>query len=302
MSFAPDFVIVGAPKCGTTALYRYLGEHPSIAMSSRKEPAFWAPDVNTAEHVHDPDAYRALWEGAPPGTLLGEASADYLRSEVAVPAILNHNPEARFIALVRNPVEMVQAYYSQLVRTGLEDVATFARGWALQEARAAGSHLPPGCTAPSLLQYRQICSLGDQLERFCAQAPPERRLILLFDDFIADTRAAYRRVLSFLGLPNDGRQSFAPANPNQGHRFPRLAAWHRSMPHLLGPAYPPLRNMAARIGFSPSRLLKSVNPLAPRQRPQLPPALEAELAEVFAPQVEKMENLLARDLSAWKRR
>lgn len=301
MSFAPDFVIVGAPKCGTTALYRYLGDHPSVTMSSRKEPAFWAPDVNTAEHVRDPEAYRALWRGAPSGTLLGEASADYLRSRVAVPAILSRNPEARFIALVRNPVDMVQAYHSQLVRTGLENVPTFAKAWALQGARAAGGHLPPNCSAPSLLEYRRICSLGDQLESFCAEVPPDRRLIILFDDFISDTGAVYRQVLSFLGLPDDARQSFAQVNPNQGFRFPRLAAWHRSMPHLLGPAYRPLRTIAARMGLSPSRLMKRFNPLAPRQRPRLPPALEAELAEVFEPQVEKMETLLGRDLSSWKR-
>jgi hypothetical protein len=301
MSFAPDFAIVGAPKCGTTALYRYLGDHPAITMSTRKEPAFWASDVNTADHVRDPDAYRALWQGAPTGTLLGEASADYLRSHVAISAILRANPAARFIAMIRNPSDMVQAYYSQLVRTDLENVPTFARAWALQAARATGAHIPPHCPSPSILQYRTICSLGDQLERFCAAVPPGQRLIILFDDFRAETPAVYRQVLSFLGLPDDGRRSFDAINANQGFRFPRLAAWHRAMPQLLGPAYRPLRAIAVRLGFSPSRLLKSVNPLKPRPRPRLSPALAAELAETFLHQVEKLETLLGRDLSSWKR-
>src|SRR4051794_37182405 len=82
----PDFAIVGAPKCGTTALYSYLDGHPGIAMSRSKEPVFWSRDLATPEPLSRAD-YDALWNGAPAGALRGEASTRYLRSDVAIEAI-----------------------------------------------------------------------------------------------------------------------------------------------------------------------------------------------------------------------
>jgi hypothetical protein len=90
---APDFVIVGAPKCGTTSLYTYLATHPQISMASQKEPFFWSPDVVNRGMVTDPQRYAALWDGAAPDALRGEASADYILSERAIPDLLRSRPD-----------------------------------------------------------------------------------------------------------------------------------------------------------------------------------------------------------------
>src|SRR5687768_18118049 len=97
----PDFAIVGAPKCGTTALYTYLATHPGIAMSARKEPSFWSRDVDTSWRLKDRADYDAMWVDAPPGALRGEASPYYLQSRVAIPELLSARPDVRLIAMIR---------------------------------------------------------------------------------------------------------------------------------------------------------------------------------------------------------
>ena len=161
----PDFFIPGAPKCGTTALYRYLATHPAIAMSSRKEPGYWSPDLGRRDRVSGREAYLRLWEGAPEGALRGEATANYLRSAVAIPSILAERPDARFVVMLRNPSDMAVSLHSELVKTYHEDVGDFERAWRLQETRRQGLRIPPECVDPRLLDYAWGCALGDQVER-----------------------------------------------------------------------------------------------------------------------------------------
>ena len=70
----PDFFIVGAPKCGTTALYHYLSQHPSIYMPALKEPHFFCRDFPSFGKIHDMNAYLELFDDAPGDALIGEAS------------------------------------------------------------------------------------------------------------------------------------------------------------------------------------------------------------------------------------
>jgi len=295
----PDFAIVGAPKCGTTALYSWLAEHPGVAMSRRKEPCFWSPDVDRMNRVVDPAAYANLWDDAAPGALRGEASTAYLQSELAIPAILAARPDARLIAMIRNPVEMAAARHSDAVNRYIEDVGDFERAWRLQRARSQGRYLPSLCGEPSTLQYFAVCAIGDMLERFVDSVPEPQRLIILYDDFAADPSAVYRQTLSFLGLQHDGRSDFSRVFANRNLRSPRLARLHRALPSMLGPLYRPARAFAARFGLSPSAAVNRLN-VRHAPRPRLRTAFEAELIAAFSPQIAKVEALLGRDLAHWR--
>lgn len=297
----PDFVIAGAAKSGTTALYSYLRSHPQVAMSEKKEPAFWSTDLegHALDRVLDRAEYLQLWSGAEPAALRGEASTNYLRSEVAVPALLAERPDARFVVLLRNPVEMAAAFHSQLVKTFQEDVGDFERAWRLQPPRRRGLHIPPECRAPTLLQYERVCAVGDQLESFVARVPEPNRLILLHEELRRDTRAVYLRVLEFLGLDDDGRQDFEHVNVNTNLRSPSLAALHRSAPRRLGRLYRPARAAAAAVGIGPSAVVNRLN-VQRGPRPPLRPGFRAELVSVFEPQVVKVAAVLDRDLSDWR--
>ncbi len=126
MAVTPNFFIVGAPKCGTTALYEYLRPHPSIFMPRHKEPHYFASDLGTYPFIKTLDDYRRLFDGAGPQHLrVGEASVYYLRSTTAIANIRAFNPDAKLIAMFRNPVEMVHSLHSQLLYVAEENESDF---------------------------------------------------------------------------------------------------------------------------------------------------------------------------------
>lgn len=279
-----------------TAILKPIRPWPCLLSRS----PFWSSDLGAPHAVTDRDEYRRLWDGALPGALKGKSTTGYIWSEVAIPKILSEKPEAKMILLLRNPAHMAAAFHSQLVYSFQEDILDFEKAWRLQEPRATGRHIPVGCIGPSKLQYKRVCAVGDQLERFFDLVPEANRLIILFDDFIADTRAAYHRTLQFLELPDDGRTSFPRINENRNRRNTWLSKAHRAVPRMLGRLYAPTRSIATSLGISPSRVINRYT-LSKQPRPPLDPAFEAELALVFTPQIEKIERLLDRDLSVWKR-
>ena len=295
----PDFAIVGARKCGTTALYSYLATHPGIAMSEHKEPCFWSRDLAAVWKPMERADYDALWANAPPGALRGEASPVYLESQVAVPDLLAARPDVRLIAMVRNPVEMAASRHASLFVEFHEDVADFETAWRLQERRMRGEAIPPGCKAPALVQYRNYAAIGDQLERFLALVPAEQRLVVVYEDFRADTHREYLRTLALLGLTDDGRANFAPVQQNLALHWPGLPGFQARLGRRLGWLRRPARAVAHAMGLSPAAVLNKANLHRARRKP-LRPQFEQELIADFLPQIEKLERLLGRDLAAWK--
>jgi sulfotransferase family protein len=137
----PNFFILGAPKCGTTSLARWLGDHPNIFMAPQKEPHFFNTDDRrgVATLVEYEDLFRNAQREH---VAVGEASVWYLSSSQAVRNILQYNPNARFIVMVRNPIEMAPALHGEMLISGLECIKDFSRAWNAQEERRQGLHLP----------------------------------------------------------------------------------------------------------------------------------------------------------------
>lgn len=288
----PDFYIIGAPKCGTTALYSYLSTHPGIAMSWQKEPYHWCPDVPIRVPITDEAEYAALWRDAAPGALRGEATPAYLRSAVAAAAILRAQPRSKFIVMLRNPTAMAQAFHAQMLVSLQENIANFEEAWRMQERRQKGQRIPVSCFFPPNLQYARVCALGDQLERWMSLVPRERIHVLIQDDLRADPRATYLDVLRFLGLPDDRRTLFEPVNRNKRRRALLLVRLYRSLASIR-----PLGRLAHAL-----RLTETIDriSLVEKARPPLRPAFDRELHALFLPQVEKLERLLGRDLVEWR--
>lgn len=297
----PDFAIVGAPKCGTTALYSYLATHPGIAMSTIKEPCFWSRDVDVWWRTTDPAEYQALWQDAPPGALRGEASPVYMQSLVAIPDLLAARPDIRLIAMVRNPVDIAITRHASMVVLYQEDVADFEAAWRLQERRLAGEAVPPRCTERQLLQYRANALVGDHLERFLALVPAPQRIVIVYDDFRADPRREYLRALALLGLDDDGRMEFPLVNTRKALRWTGLLDFRDWVGKRLGRLLGPAKALAKATGFHPFAPLYRANQ-RPSPRKPLRPGFEEELIAEFVPQVEKVERLLGRGLTAWKTR
>ncbi len=299
----PNFFLIGAPKGGTSALAHYLSEHPSIYFSAPKEPHFWDEDHEGSRKTHGLwtlDDYLKLFAGADPARhqAIGEGSTSYLQSRLALRAISAFNPEAKFLVMLRNPVDVAYGEHGELVRHYHEDVTDFEAAWRLQEERAAGRHLPKSPGIISQLQYRDVARFGEQLDRLFAIAPESRRLVVLFDDFVSDTRGVYQQVLEFLEVKDDGRTEFPKVNPARAYRSGRLGRLYHAPPAIIaGPMRIVRSKIMANSGWLKQKVKDLVSVKQPRQN--LRPEFRAELQKVFRGDILRTAELLDRDLSHW---
>jgi hypothetical protein len=217
----PDFFVVGAPRCGTTALCRYLAKNPQICFSRPKEPHFFAQikGLPSGGELESDYIERYFGHRSAGHRVAGEGSVSYLYLPDAIERILHFHPAARFIVMVRNPMNMLPSYHLKMQFLLQEDKADFAAAWGLQEARARGEHLPPRCLDPRALMYGEVAKYGTRIEQLFDVAGRERTHVIVFDDFVADLLGAYRRVLQFLGVDYDGRTLFKRRYESRIYRY-----------------------------------------------------------------------------------
>lgn len=294
----PNFFIIGAPKCGTTALAEYLGGHPSVFMSFPKEPHYFAADFPRYREPVDWESYRSLFAEADAHVAVGEASVYYLASEVAVPAILLAVPDARFIVMLRDPVQMAVSMHAQVLFNRDENVESFAQAWRLCSERRAGRKVSRHCRDAKVLDYARIALLGWQLQRVLAVVPAERVHCIFFDDLQADAGKVYREALQFLGVADDGRCDFTVVNARKRARSHWISQFVFKTPKpLVHAAMAAKRVLGIRQWGVSDRLLRWNT--AADGRPELPQALEREMREHFAEDVRLLQSLTARELSGW---
>jgi hypothetical protein len=204
----PDFFIVGSPKTGTTALHEMLSRHPQIYMPRLKEPRFLASDMRPLpEHAQGPrehgypttlEEYLALFEDATPGQRLGEATPTYLWSRTAAETIAELQPQARIIAILREPASFLRSLHLAFLKGRNETERSLRKAISLEQPRREGRHVPSSSHRPQLLQYSEHVRYVEQLGRYHARFPPEQVLVLIYDDYLHDNEATLRRVLRFL--------------------------------------------------------------------------------------------------------
>lgn len=294
----PDFFLVGAPKCGTTAMADYLGQHPEIGMCPRKETHFFTSDLRarlaTKRGQRPPSLgqYLDLFAGLGDRRRLGEASVWYLYSEAAPHAIREFCPEAEAIVMLRDPVEMLPSLHSQFVYVGIEPVEDFERALELDPERER-SGAPPGFPPSS---YRAAVRYADQLRRYLEAFGAERVHVIVYDDFRDDTLGAYRRTCEFLGVDRAFEPEIEVVNPNKRVRSRAMRRLVRRPPEALRRALHAVttEEMRRRGG----RALKRVNTRFER-RPPVSPAVAAALRPEVERQVRELDELLGLDVSRW---
>jgi hypothetical protein len=292
----PDFYIVGAFKCGTTALYDYLRPHPQIFMPFHKEPLFFGDDLTRRYGRMTRAQYEALFADAKPGQRIGEASAWYLYSRSAATEIHAAAPGGKIIVMLRNPVDVMYAQHSQLLFNVEEDIADFGEALDAEPERRAGRRLPPGPLRIENLYYRESVRFADQLRRYLHAFGRERVHVIVFDDFVADTPGTYRRVLEFLGVDPTFAPDFAVSNPNKRVRFRALQRLVYQPPGPLLRLVPIIRRFPLAHAVR-ERVLRLNSSAA--SRPPMDATLRSRLLEEFAPQIRELGELVGRDLSAW---
>ncbi len=301
VSRRPDFFILGAPKCGTTALSEYLRQHERVFVSTPKEPHYFCEDFDYyyAPGHRSLDHYLRLYDAAGDDHLaVGEASVWYLYSQTAAREIMRFDPRARVIVMVRNPVDLVPSLHSQMSYMLDEREPDVEAAWRLQAARARGASLPSTVRVPEFLQYGEAAKLGAQLRRVYAHVPCEQVKVLVFDDLRADTGAVYREALEFLGVPDDGRTEFPRVNENKVHQRAAVARFTQRPPSALVAVAKGVKRVARveRLGVL-DRVRRSNRQVA--RRAEISPAFAEELKDHFRDDVRDLGELIGRDLSAW---
>jgi hypothetical protein len=301
----PDriFFIVGAPRCGTTALSSALRDHPGIDFAVPKEPHYfsrlrhdWSVDQVSRDYL---SIFFRRWRDG--DATLGEGSPSYIYSDEAIDAIEHSFPEARYIVMVRNPMEMLPSYHQRLVYLLDETETDLATAWRLQDQRLQGAGIPRRCRNPHMLRYRDICRVGTRIDALMAKVGQERVKLVLYDDFARAPVETYREILSFLALPDDGRVRLPRRNRT---RVPKRVMLHLLMvqprSEVLRLALSRLRHMSRK-----SPLIRAILRTIRRSsstvstRPTIPPDLWAECAEDFRSDVRRLSEIFGRNLEHW---
>ena len=216
----PDFLIIGAQRCGTTSLYRYLDQHPQVIGAAPSKGVHYF-DVN---HERSLRWYRAHFptertrERAGSGAVTGEASPYYVFHPHGPDRVRAAVPNVRLILMLRDPVVRAFSQYQQEYARGFEDAETFEEALDLEPGRLAGERermlADPGYDSPALQHHAYVArgEYAPQLEAWRARFDPAQIHVIVAEEFFADPAAAYRGVLDFLGLP-------MPARPPQFKAF-----------------------------------------------------------------------------------
>jgi hypothetical protein len=231
----------------------------------------------------------------------GEASVWYLFSTQAAAEIHAFNPEARIIIMLREPAEMLHSLYHQFRFDGNEHLRTFEEALAAEDERRAGRRLTRQTYLAQGLVYRETARYTEQVRRYFDVFGRERVHVIIYDDLAADVRAVYCRALEFLGVDSTRIETdFQVINGNKSVK-------HSALRGLLND--PLVRSTAIAIGrrlprpifaalHDVERRLWKLNSRSEKRVP-LQPEVRAQLQREFAPEVERLSELLGRDLTHW---
>ena len=293
----PNFLIIGAAKAGSTSLYNYLRQHPQVFMSPVKEPRYFAPEYYTTyfkrsyRHSYYRNGmsrqdYEALFDDVRDEIAIGEASTEYLFFQKSAERISAVIPDAKIIAILRNPADRAFSAYCYHLRDGRE---TLPFKEALEkESLRISQRWQVGWF------YKAGGAYYEQLKRYYQHFDAQNIKVILWEDLNEDPQAVCSEVFDFLGVDSQF--------------LPDLSRSNRS---LL-----PKSALLNRLVFKNSALKKPLRHLLPNSlyevltepikkkfygsKKQMNPELKQQLVELCKDDVSKLENLLDIDLSAWK--
>lgn len=296
----PNFLLIGAQKCGTTALYQALRQHPDIYMSPVKEPFYFAlnhapppyktPGTEYTQRLsYTRESYAALFQGATGQRAIGEASAIYLSSYQPAHTAANiyaFNPAMRLIALVRQPADRAYSAFQYYHTRDFEPEKTFLAALSAEMTRCKANDLP------DLRHYANGCYFAN-LKPYFDRFPREQIRVYLYEEWDNQPRAVLRDIFGFLGVDDNVTIEPRRANITFNYRYLWLYRF-LDQPNQT-------RQMVEKIvrGRLRTRLygkLRAYNRLNP---PALAPGVRRELTERYHSDIEQLQTLIDRDLSHW---
>ncbi|WP_419663634.1 sulfotransferase domain protein [Desulfosarcina variabilis str. Montpellier] len=292
----PDFFVVGAPRCGTTAICSYLAGHPDIYFYRKKEINYFSFDMNRPCVAKNLSEYLDLFAGGENNQLIGEGSVWYLYSKVAIREIMKHNPKAKIIIHLRNPIDWFRSWHAHRVFTLNEDLIEPEKAWDSQYERMKGRMIPEFCREPELLFYRQNALFGEQVKRAFAVVPKKQLFFVVYDDFKKNPQDVYEKILVFLDLESDHQMSFSRVHVTKKHRNIEMARLLKRPTENVRLIFETLDKMG--IGSEIRDKIQEWNTVH-GERIEFSERLIKKLIQAFENDVYALGQLIGRDLSHW---
>lgn len=288
----PNFFLIGAPKCGTTALYHALNQHPDIFLGQVKEPGYFAFNGCRPELQPGPGGsqlrrtgiwqardYLMLYAEGAAYRVRGDATTLYLRSPEAAQAIQIATPSAKIVAILRQPAERAYSGYQYAVNNRIECASTFVEALAEEPVRIEQGWF-------SGLFHRQNGFYHQQISHYYQQFPPEQIKVYLYEDWSRSPASLLQDLFQFLEVD----PSFQPAlRRSNVTRVPRNRRFHR-LAH--DPKVTSRRILASALG----RIDRQFNQTTP---PPLDREMRCTLTEEYRVDITQLQDLIRRDLSHW---
>ena len=297
----PNFLLIGAAKSGTSSLYYYLKQHPEVYMPAsreQKEPDFFTlegEDINRigpygthtmTNAITDLDSYQALFDGVTDEKAIGEASTSYIYSEKAPERIHHHIPDAKLIAILRNPVDRAFSHFLFSMSNGREPILDFAKTLQAEEERIA-----KGWSFQWHHKNRGFYFI--QLKRYFDRFDRDRIKVYLYEDLRDDPTKLTKDIFQFLEVDD----SFLP-NVQKKHNPTRVPK-NQTVNTLLNRPNP-LKAIAKTI--LPKDFRKNLADRLKQKnlgKPELSAKLRRQLIEDYREDILQLQDLIGRDLSSW---
>jgi hypothetical protein len=255
----PEFLIIGAQRCGTTSLYKYLAEHPRFVSATLKTKGVHFFDMNYDKgmawyRAHFPtSAYRALFRARNGADLVtGEASPYYLFHPEVPHRLAQHLPSVKLIVMLRDPIERTYSQWQHELSRGFEHLDRFEDALDAEDGRLAGEVKRMGADPKYMSFAHQHHSYvarscyADQVEVYRSLFPAAQIHFMKAEDFFSDPGVEYARVLEFLGLPahdlgdykkHNGYKRTAMDPATRERLVAHFADSNRRLVEMLGPRF-----------------------------------------------------------------
>lgn len=302
-SVYPEFYVVGAPKCGTTALCKYLSFHPNIFIPGRKELHFFGSDLNYHWRVKTANEYLKFFESADKSQIRGDGSVWHLFSKFAADEIYSARPDAKIIIMLRNPVDLLYSLHSTYLLNGYESVKNFYKLIKILEKREEVGHPPRKNTSAYGLVYKGAAHYSQQIPKFLSKFGESNVKVILYEDFKSRTEEVLYETHRFLGVESCNSGPLTPANQSRRWRSLRYHWFAEDPPDWAAKAVGCL-TLEGRPTFAGRYLIRKLDSkfnLDVNPRKPLDEEFRAYLARYFEQDIKYVETLTNRDLGAWRR-
>lgn len=290
-----DFFIVGAPKCGTTAVDQFLSEHSGVFMI-KKEVHYFGQDLEMIHHELTENEYADLFQNAEQGQLKGESSVWYLYSKTAAKELKQHNPKAKILIFLRNPISMLPSLHTQFLYNGDEDIADFESAFNDDEKKRVEGIYKKTRGFVKRPHFMDVIMYSEQINRYRAEFPNDQIHIVVHDDLINNFERTYAEILDFLNV-NKIIPENTKVNVNKNIKSVKLHYAGKNPPKTLQRIF----RFLVPVKSIRHGIMKNVEQLnvSEKKRAKLSNKLKNKLAQLTQSEVEKLSKLLKKDFSFW---